>query len=452
MSTTFPSFQRSQAVRRPPLKLASRWFRGELLKHGQGVFCRITGIALLANLALVPGRFSPAARTIGRAYAYHFWRPSNAGEWLDIIVAFLLWPLAIVVSMLWLTMQNGGVVAERFGRSKLRQCLDQFKLALTSGLLPPWYYIFELYRPGETRRALGFLTHGQTKQGTNRLFAKARGSSSPLGDKEEFARFCAKRQLKTLPVLFSVHDGECRGLNSAAALPRADLFVKPVHGRGGRGAERWDHASDGTYVNPRGETLSPEQFVDRLRDLSHVQPCIVQERARNHWSIRDLSNDALSTVRMISCLDEQERPEIIGAVLRMAIGSNVTVDNVHAGGIAAAIDLKEGKLHQATHAGIDARLSWLDRHPESGAAITGRVLPMWKELCDLVERAHSAFADWVVVGWDVAIMVDGPTLVEGNRGPDVDLIQRPLQTAFADSRLGKLIAIHLDRTEAAWRT
>jgi hypothetical protein len=154
---------------------------------------------------------------------------------------------------------------------------------------------------------------------------------------------------------------------------------------------------------------------------------------------------------MISCLDEREQPELIGAVLRMAIGTNVTVDNVHAGGIAAAVDLDEGRLDQATHMGMDARRGWIDRHPDTGGLITGRLLPMWDEVRELVLRAHSAFNDWVVVGWDVAILADGPCLVEGNNGPDVDLIQRPLRTAFGESRLGQLIAFHLDRTEQAWR-
>jgi hypothetical protein len=76
---------------------------------------------------------------------------------------------------------------------------------------------------------------------------------------------------------------------------------------------------------------------------------------------------------------------------------------------------------------------------------------MWNELCDLVHRAHSAFDDWVVIGWDVAITAEGPRLVEGNSGPDIDLIQRPLRMAFGDTRLGELLAFHLNRSESAWR-
>ena len=451
MSSMFPPIRLRNAARKSPLEAALRVAWRELLKHGEAIFCRGTGIALIANLALFPGRFSPAARTIGRAYAYRFWRPANAGEWLDLLIAFLIWPAAVVISTFWLAWKNGGVVAERYGRSRARQCTDQVRLALTSGLLPPWYYVFELYRPGDTKNALGYLTRGQTKHGANRLFVKARGSSSPLADKEAFARFCAKHELTTLPVLFSIHDACLRGISGPGELLKADLFVKPICERGGKGAERWDCAGDGLYRDVEERTLPALQLVDRLREMSRWQPYLVQERALNHPAIRDLSNGALSTVRIISCLDELEQPEIIGAVLKMAVGTNVTVDNVHAGGIAAPVDLEHGRLGQATHAGFDTRRGWIDLHPETGAVITGRILPMWDELCELVRRAHSAFCDWVVVGWDVAILADGPSLVEGNHGPDVDLIQRPLRTAFADSRLGELIAFHLDRTEPVWR-
>jgi hypothetical protein len=450
------SLFKSVSLSPPPAQLRLdawyRWLKQSLHRHAEAVLCRGTALALMANLILRPGRFPPAARVIGRAYMFHFWRPTSAGEWLDIVAAILLWPLAVITCGLWYTRKNGAAVAEQSGRSRISQFGDQLRLSTTSGLLPPWYYIFELYRPGEVRRARAYLTRGETKHGAYILLANARGSSSPLGDKEAFAQFCAERQVNALPVLLSVHDGDLRwGAQAIETFPERDLFVKPVHGRGGRGAERWDYAGNGAYANCENGRATAAQLIEHLRRLSQWQPYLVQERARNHPAMRDVTNGALSTIRMISCLDEREQPELIGAVLRMAIGENVTVDNVHAGAIAASLDLAEGRLGQATYMGIDATRPWIDRHPDSGGRITDRIVPMWGEVCDLVRRAHCAFEDWVVIGWDVAITAEGALLVEGNSGPDIDLIQRPLRTALGDSRLGELLAYHLARSEPAWR-
>lgn len=403
----------------------------------------------MANLVLRPSRFPAPARVIGKAYMFRFWRPATVGELVDIILALMIWPFAIVICVLWFTAKNGDLVEERFNRSRCRQCMDQLTIALTSGLPPPWYYVFELYRPGGMKRAVSYLTRGETKHGTIPLLSEARGSSSPLGDKEAFAHFCEERQLNSLPVLFSIHEGELRGTGSGCSeLPPLDLFVKPVCGRGGNGAERWNYQGEGIYCTPDGRCLSGPQLIRRLRQMSQWQPYLVQKRARNHPAIEDLSNGALNTIRFISCLDEGNQPEIVGAVLKMAVGTNVTIDNVHAGAIAASVDLVGGELGQATYAGFDSSKGWIDTHPVTRAPIRGRVMPMWKDACELVRRAHSAFDDWVVVGWDVAIAAGGPCLVEGNYGPDIDLIQRPLKTAFGNGRLGELIAFHLTKSHA----
>ena len=79
----------------------------------------------------------------------------------------------------------------------------------------------------------------------------------------------------------------------------------------------------------------------------------------------------------------------MGAVLRIAVGSNVTVDNVHAGGLAAE-SISPRRLMRATELGADAKLGWTDRHPQTGAMITGRLLPMWEE----VRRARPEGASW----------------------------------------------------------
>src|SRR5919112_1978475 len=87
--------------------------------------------------------------------------------------------------------------------------------------------------------------------------------------------------------------------------------------------------------------------------------------------LNDINNGALSTIRVVTCLNEHGWPEVVAAAMRMAKGDNHRVDNFHAGGIASAVDLQSGELGPASNMGMDARAGWLDRHPDSGGQITG---------------------------------------------------------------------------------
>jgi hypothetical protein len=73
---------------------------------------------------------------------------------------------------------------------------------------------------------------------------------------------------------------------------------------------------------------------------------------------------------------------------------------------------------------------------------------LWPEALALVTRAHAAFADRVLIGWDVGLMSDGPELVEGNGAPDLDIIQRTHREPLGNARLGQLLAFHLGRLTA----
>jgi hypothetical protein len=150
----------------------------------------------------------------------------------------------------------------------------------------------------------------------------------------------------------------------------------------------------------------------------------------------------------MTCRNEVGAYEVTNAVFRMAQGRNSAVDNFHAGGIAAKVDIHTGELGRAVDGAMamGCATGWCDRHPDTGGQILGRRLPRWQEILDLVRRAHTlAFADQVVIGWDVALVGDGPLLIEGNKGPDVDLIQRSHGAPLGDGRLGELLAFNLRR-------
>ena len=85
----------------------------------------------------------------------------------------------------------------------------------------------------------------------------------------------------------------------------------------------------------------------------------------------------------------------------------------------------------------------------AGAAITGTKLPQWDEVRELAARAHRAFSDRVLVGWDIAITPDGPVIVEGNGSPDLDIMQRFVRHGLMTERLGVLLAFHLTKAGLA---
>jgi hypothetical protein len=411
--------------------------------YGRAVTYQIAGLPIAVRNSLNGRSASPDA-VFRRAYAHRFWRPRNWSEASQLGLAMLAWPFVLVGLQLTFVMKNGGEVARRFQRPIHRQLLDQLRLYLTAGVLPPWYYIFELHRQPSTTHARNFIFRWESKGGVLRLFKEGpRSPLSELANKAEFAEQCRCHQLRTPAVLAVFADGQSHLKRDPVEL-EADLFVKPVCGRGGKGAQRWDF--DGRfYQSSSDEQLTSEALLSKLAHKSRTTPLLAQDRLHNHPALEPLNNDALSTVRVLTCLNEMGVPEIVGAAMRMAIGSNHVVDNLHAGGIAASVDIDTGVLGPASNLGADSSFGWTDHHPVSGARITGTQLPMWPEVCDFALRAHRAFDDRVLVGWDIAITPDGPVLVEGNGAPDLDIMQRFIRRGLMAARLGVLLSFHVSQ-------
>jgi len=337
---------------------------------------------------------------------------------------------------------------------------EQAVVMVTRSILPPWYYIFELHDDGKRRRAGEYLHRFETKRFAYEFLRRTNGgeplpavrSTEALSDKALFTGRCRDYQLPAIPVLMVLKDGEIvqRDTNGSL-LPPIDLFIKLIRGTGGRGAERWSYRGDGRYEDSRGHVLSAAALVARLQVLTLTarKGYIVQPRLVNHRDIADLSNGALTTVRVMTCRNERGDYEVTNAAFRMAQGANTVVDNFHAGGILAKADIGTGVLGRATDGALalGPGTGWCERHPDTGGQILGRRLPLWPQVVDLVRRAHAtAFSDHVVIGWDVAILDDGPRLVEGNKGPDLDLVQRSHGEPLGNTRFGELLAYNLRRS------
>jgi len=402
---------------------------------------------------------TPAA-FIHRACRREMWRESSLLMRLGLLAALLSWPVIIPVLVAFFTRRNGADVRRRTGKPIRRQMWEQTVLALTRSMLPPWYYIFELHDDGRRRRAGEYLHRFETKRFTYAFLRRYNGgqpvpatrSTHCLSSKVAFTARCRDYQLPAVPIAMFLENGRIlTGDAKASPLPRQDLFVKRVRGTGGYGAERWVHLDADRYRDAGGAILTEAALLERLKGLTLTcgKGYIVQPRLVNHRDIADLSNGSLTTVRVMTCRNERGDYEVTNAAFRMAQGKTSVVDNFHAGGILAKVDIRTGMLGRATDGALalGPGTGWCERHPDTGGRILGRTLPLWDEVLDLVRRAHrTAFADHVLIGWDVAILDDGPRLVEGNKGPDLDLVQRSHGEPLGNTRFGELLAFNLRRS------
>lgn len=407
----------------------------------------LSGVPLL--WAFLPDGEAPAL-TIHRTFYRLCWRESGSRDLLYTLAGSVwVFPMMLVLAAVY-SARCGGRVSRETGKSVPRQFCEALALGCRAAVPVVWYYMFELYRADRRARVLEYLyrTELKGKGGIYEILRQrraARVSADALSDKALFTARCAAAGVPAVEVLAFAQAGRIVG--NLSALPPCDLFFKPNRGTGGRGASRWLYDGAG-YVGSDGQRLSAARLAEHLCALSHDRPYLVARCVYNHPLIADLSPGALSTVRALTCLNEHGEPELTHAVLRMARSRAAVVDNFHAGGIAALVDLKTGTLGSATDMGLTAASRWWDSHPTTGAPIRGRVLPRWPELREVALRAHWAFADQVAIGWDIALTPDGPVVIEGNKSPDLDIIQRVGSGPVGNSRLGVLLARHLEEALA----
>jgi hypothetical protein len=396
----------------------------------------------------LPLAWAPLANESGTVDALHqahyraIWQSRGIFDRLVVAGLLVLWPAFTLVRIILATIPHAGMAKAASGKGILRQAWEQLALAARFGFRPDYYYKLELYLPQCYARAAGYVHRFATKDTLYRLLKPIGGTTTPLGDKADFAEYAASKGIAVVPVIAAFAKG--RHIGTSNDLPPRDLFVKRTRGRGGSRAELWRYA-DGRYRHQDGLECDAAGLLLRLSALSKREPFLVQERLVNDPALRDLAQDALATVRVVTAINEQGEAEAIRAVFRMPSRKGSIVDNYHAGGIAAAVDLATGRLGAATDKGFLKSVGWVDRHPVSGAQIKGRILPRWPDMLALVLKTHRAFADRPIIGWDVALTDRGLVIIEGNAASDTDIIQRCHRAPLSETRYPDLMYWHIQR-------
>jgi hypothetical protein len=345
--------------------------------------------------------------------------------------------LTIARFFYWFTMLARPVQA-RFGKSVWRQFLELFRLFYRHGLDAQAYYMFELYRPDYWPTAGGYLTRYETKNGIMKLLTWQLSDyrhRTTLDNKLKFAAFCKEIGVPTPPLFGIARHGELTLEPGAEEQLDQDLFIKPVKSKGSRGIEVFRSIGPGRYRDPAGREIDRATLMAHLVERSKSKALMVQRRLSNHPAVADLAEQSLMAIRVITCKSAPDKQAIvtyafIRIITRLEPSWPVTYE------LGIPVDLATGKLGPATGDKEKWILEWWDVHPVTGAPVTGRVLPHWDGVKEIVIKAHNAAQGRLLVGWDVAVTPDGPLLLEGNSYPDVDFPQRVCRVGIGHSPLG----------------
>ena len=186
------------------------------------------------------------------------------------------------------------------------------------------------------------------------------------------------------------------------------IFVKRPQGMFGQGVSLIKVA----------EIESLEKAYQELKE----EKALMEEVINQHLDLAEFNPSSANTLRLVTLLCEDNTVKVMAAVLRIGRKGKVA-DNFHHKGIAAIIDIETGIVITP---GVDNEYKRYVIHPDSQKPIVGFKIPKWEDLLIKVKKAALIIPSVRYVGWDVTVDKNGVIMIiEGNFGPDPDVLQIP---------------------------
>lgn len=154
-----------------------------------------------------------------------------------------------------------------------------------------------------------------------------------------------------------------------------------------------------------------------------AQNILLEECVTATDEISKFNPDSLNTIRVVT-FSNGKGAEVFGSFIRFGRKGKV-IDNAHAGGVFAQINVNTGLIESN---GINTDGGEFVSHPDSGIQFKGYRIPQWENIKEFCTKAALKVKGVKVCGWDVCVRQDGRLeFIEGNYGPDFDVMQSPLK-------------------------
>ncbi len=195
-----------------------------------------------------------------------------------------------------------------------------------------------------------------------------------------------------------------------------DILIKPTLRSHGDGVCKF-------YVK-NGVTSIGGKTVEQLFDV-YSSNFIIQKVVHQHPNMDALNSSSVNTIRILTY---RSGDEILLLYTVIRIGKQgAEIDNETAGGISTRINADGTLCKFAFGAPGNDNVDKTD----TGVVLDGYKIPSYEKAVDLAERMHLHLPHFNLVGWDIAIDLEGnPIIIEYNTWPE--LSQSANGPAFGD--------------------
>ena len=265
-----------------------------------------------------------------------------------------------------------------------------------------------------------------------------------MNNKLAFAFFAEKKGLKT-PKLFGYHFGP--SFFSDTSMSKVDdtaglrayfehlfnlgdtdrLFVKSVSDFGGKGC----------FILDRKKNLISQLKENKTALLSgrHLFFEVVQQ----HKDINAIHQNCINTLRIVSYIDDFGNIDFVSTFMRFGVDQS-PVDNAASGGIYVGVNKDTGTLKELGFRSLYYGGGQFKCHPNSNFKFQDFKIPYLNKAYDMVTEFLVHLPDRFIE-WDVAILEDGPTLIEGNHDPGLAISELAVGGLLKNESFRKFLKI-----------
>lgn len=205
------------------------------------------------------------------------------------------------------------------------------------------------------------------------------------------------------------------------------LALKPSRGAGGHGFVKLQYVDGGIYANSK---KMDKTAFDTFRDS--LNGYLVTEYVSQHKALDTVWDKSVCTLRIISVknnnknLTDGGKTNVIVSYARFGTEKSNGASNLSSGGVGIAYDFDNGRFadyfYQYLKYASDGNI-YLSEHPDTKVSLSGKRLPHWEIVRDVVYSVCDYLSSLEYFGFDLMVTDSGVKMCEINTHPSLDYEQ-----------------------------